>query len=145
MLSTSNFIMKLIHLGSNCKYCLFSGVTFSSTGPITLQGDALFVVFDSQDSFLLCTRRLWRTPGQNHPDLPAVHIQVPALSHVHILKVKMLGKTAVLSIFVSGSHMWHKEGYVSVWERKRVTDFPVDRTLSIKVLLIELWGEKRVK
>lgn len=51
-----------------------SCVTFSSTGTVALQGDALLVVSDPQHATLLCTQRLWRAPGQDHPDLPAVHV-----------------------------------------------------------------------
>lgn len=114
--------------------------TSSSTASVALQGDALLVVFDPQHAALLLTRRLWRTPGQDHPDLPAVHVQVSALPHVHVLRFELLRTT--LSVKPKSAYwlcLCGPEGYVSVWHGKRVFYFPVDRSLSIVVLLIELW------
>ena len=77
---------------------LSSHVTFSSGGAVALQGDALLVVLHPQHAALLLARRLCGASGQDHPDLPAVHVQIPPLPHVHILRCGLLGKTLCDSI-----------------------------------------------
>lgn len=67
-----------------------ASVTSGSTGPVTLQGHTLLVVFDPQHAALLWARRLWGASGQDHPDLPAVHVQVSALPHVDVLRFQRL-------------------------------------------------------
>jgi len=70
---------------------LFNYFTFSPAGCVALQSDALFVVFDPQHAALLCTRCILGAPGQDHPDLPAIHVQVSPLPHIHVLKFELLG------------------------------------------------------
>lgn len=66
--------------------------TFGSAGSVALQRHALLVVIDPQHAALLCARRLRRAFSQDHPDLPAVRVQVSPLPHVHVLS-DLLGKT----------------------------------------------------
>ena len=86
-----------------------SWATSGSTASVALQGDALLVVFDPQHSALLCTRRLRRTSGQDHPDLPAVHVQVFPLPHIHVLRVTAVRekkKENALRYTLKGNKLW---------------------------------------
>lgn len=95
-----------------------SGGTFSPAGSVALQGQALLVVFDPQHAALFRARRLCGIFGQDHPDLPAVHVQVSALPHVDVLRSDRSGKTRSLGL-ISALTLTVKfenvlEGYVSV-------------------------------
>lgn len=54
---------------------------------VTLDRQALFVLFHSDDPRLLGKLRCRDTLGQDHVDLPPVHIQVSALAGVDVISV----------------------------------------------------------
>lgn len=112
---------------------LKEAVTFGPVGSVALQRHTLVVVADPQDAALLWTRCLRGAAGQDHPDLPPVHVQVPALPHVHVLSPRLKVRRAAGTDTSDTS----AEGYVSVGQGERVLDLPVDRRVSPKVLLIE--------